>query len=77
MSAQPIPITKQEELAQKKRRAEFRSDALYIAGSLLVTAGVSLVHISWGLVTGGCFCMLLPLLELATGFIRGLKTPRR
>ena len=77
MSAQPIPITKQEELAKQKRRAEFRSDALYVAGAVLVTTGVCMVRISWGLIAGGMFCMLIPLLELATGFIRGLRTPRR
>lgn len=76
MSAQPIPIaTKQEELA-KRRRAELRSDVLYIAGALMVTLGVSLFHIRWGLIAGGSFCMLLPLLELATGFIRGIRGSR-
>lgn len=77
MSAQPIPITKQEELAKKKRRAEFRSDALYVAGAVLVTTGVCNLRLSWGLIAGGSFCMLIPLLELATGFIRGLRMPAK
>lgn len=84
MSAQPIqPIrpsvtperAKQEELAKKKRRSELRTDALYIVGALLVTAGIATLRISWGLIAAGFFCMLLPLLELATGFIRGLRIP--
>jgi len=83
MSAQPIPIAaKQQEELAKRRRAERRSDVLYVVGALMVTAGVSLFRIRWGLIAGGFFCMLLPMLELATGFIRGIRalrttTPRR
>lgn len=81
MSTQPIrPLptperSKAEEIAKKKRRAEIRTDALYVAGALLVTAGVAKIRPSWGLIAAGFFCMLLPLLELATGFIRGLRMP--
>lgn len=78
MSTQPLQMPAarptKEDLAKAKRRSEFRNDALYVAGALLVTAGVSLVHISWGLMAGGFFCMLLPLLELASGFIRGVRS---
>ena len=85
MSAKPISISDldrqrgKEEILKAKRRAEFRSDALYVAGAVLVTTGVSMVRIRWGLIAAGFFCMLLPLLELATGFIRGLRNvqPRR
>jgi hypothetical protein len=75
MSAQPVPIDKQQEEVKRRRRAEFRSDALYVAGALLVTAGMAMIRIRWGFIAAGLFCMLLPLLELATGFIRGLKAP--
>lgn len=66
---------KQEEAAQAKRRSELRSDALYIVGAMLVTAGVAMVRVKLALMTAGAFCLLFPLLELATGFIRGLRIP--
>jgi hypothetical protein len=74
MSAQPIPIAKQEQIA-KKQRADFRSDALYVAGAVLVTAGVALIRVRLGLIVGGCFCLLLPLLEIVGSFIKGLRRP--
>jgi hypothetical protein len=79
MSSQPIqmPIPKQEELAKAKRRAALRSDLLYLAGAVLVTIGVGLIRVKFGLITAGGFCLLPPGLELASGFIRGLRTQRR
>ncbi len=76
MSAQPIPISKLEELTKRKRAAELRSDVLYIAGAVMVTVGLGMLRIAAGLIAGGCFCLLLPCLELATGFIRGLHAWR-
>ncbi len=74
MSAQPIPIDKLQ-LEAKRRRAEIRSDALYVSGALMVSAGLGLIRVHFGLIAAGGFCLILPCLELATGFIRGLKAP--
>jgi hypothetical protein len=77
MSTQPIPIAKPEEMKKAKRRAELRSDLLYVAGALLVTSGVAMIRVKLALMTAGGFCLLFPMLELATGFIRGLRVPPR
>ncbi|HEY3972332.1 MAG TPA: hypothetical protein VGM18_04960 [Candidatus Sulfotelmatobacter sp.] len=80
MSAKPVSISdlggqnEKDKLLKAKRRSELRDDVLYVAGALLVTAGVGLLRISWAFIAAGFFCMLLPLLQLATGFIRGLRS---
>lgn len=74
------PKQKQEEIAQKKQRAERRSDVLYIIGAALVVAGIAMIRAKFALITAGAFCLIFPVLELTTGFIRGLRaplTPRR
>lgn len=86
MNPQPIPIRpkqpqtpdEQARAAAKKKaaRAEFRKDALFIAGSLLCTAGAGMVRIWLGFLTAGFFCLLTPSLDLAIGFIRGLRAAR-
>lgn len=79
MSAAPVPISTNKQLtageAQKlqlKRQAR-RSDLLYIAGAALVTAGVGLVKLKFAPIAAGAFCLLPPLLELAIGFVRGVR----
>lgn len=67
------PQIRKEEQEQKAKKAARRSDVLYFAGAALVTAGVSMIRIRYGLITLGAFCLLLPMLELATSFIRGLR----
>ena len=80
MSAQPMPASPQirkEEQERLRRRSERRSDVLYFAGAALVTVGVGMIRIRYGLIAAGTFLLLLPLLELATSFIRGLRGQRR
>lgn len=76
MSAQPISIARQEELAKEQKRASLRSDVLYVSGAALVTAGVAMIRVKFALMTAGAFCLLLPMLELAAGFLRGLRPLR-
>ncbi len=77
MSAQPIPIAKQppskEEAAKAQRRASFRDDAMYIAGAVLVTVGAGMVRPWAAFFAAGVFLLLIPVLQLVTGFIRGLR----
>jgi len=81
MSTQTIPIDRREELVkakeQQKRQAQ-RADCLYLAGAVLVTAGVALCRWRFAPIAAGVFCLLPPLLELASGFVKGLRVvPRR
>lgn len=48
-------------------------DILFVGGAVLVVAGVAVRSIASGLITGGVFLLLAPLLNLVQGFIRGLK----
>jgi hypothetical protein len=48
-------------------------DVLYISGSFLVVLGCSLHSLATGLVLGGIFLLFAPVLEIVSGFIRGLK----
>lgn len=76
MSSSPVPINRQqrEQLEAKARaRSSWRADALYICGAALVSAGVGLVKVQFGLIAAGGFCLLLPVLELTSSFIRGLR----
>lgn len=67
-----------ERLAELQRRREFRTDVLYIAGSSAVSMGLAMVRPYLGIIAIGLFCLLPPVLELASGFIRGLRPgPRR
>jgi hypothetical protein len=83
MSARAVSINdrqlspeKRHELEQVRRRKSWKDDALYLAGALLVTAGLAMIRIQFALLVAGGFCLLFPLLELATGFIRGLRAPQ-
>jgi hypothetical protein len=75
--ASPAEKAKREkeaaEAAKAKRRNELRQDSLYIAGAVLVTIGVGMIRVKFALMTAGAFCLLFPLLEVASGFIRGLR----
>lgn len=73
MSAQPVPISKHEEVAQAKRRASFREDAMYLAGAVLITAGAGMIRPWAGLFAAGFFFLLVPMLQIVTGFVRGLR----
>lgn len=78
MSTQPVPINhlrQSDEMKAKQKRAARRSDALYVAGAVLVAAGLGCIRLYLAPIALGAFCLLLPLLELATGFIRGLRAP--
>jgi len=79
MNVQPITVNRQqqtEELKAKQKRAGQRSDALYIAGAVLIAAGLGWIRICLAPITLGVFCLVFPVLELATGFIRGLRRTR-
>lgn len=80
MSTRPISIDRQEQLHQAReaaKRQAARSDYLYLAGAVLVTAGVALVHWQLAPIAAGVFCLLPPLLELASGFIKGTRMTQR
>jgi len=49
-------------------------DTLFISGALLVTLGTAIKSPTTGLIVGGSFLLLAPLLNLVQGFIRGLKS---
>jgi hypothetical protein len=78
MSAKPIPfpINEKQEQVERRKKAEGRSDTLYIAGAILVAAGVGMIRFYLAPIALGFFCLLLPALELATGFVRGLRAPQ-
>jgi hypothetical protein len=73
MSAQPMPRPVPEQEIERRKKHSNKADVLYVVGALLVTAGVSLIKVHYGLIVAGGFCMLMPLLELAVGFVRGIK----
>jgi hypothetical protein len=80
MSTQPIPIAANQQqqaaaLLKKQQRSARRSDALYVAGALLVAAGLGCIRFYLAPIALGVFCLIFPGLELATGFIRGLHAP--
>ena len=75
----PVPINRQQqtdELKAKQKRAAQRSDALYIAGAVLIAAGLGWIRLYLAPIALGVFCLVFPVLELATGFIRGLRRTR-
>ena len=73
MSSNPVPIDRQTREQQVRARASRRADALYICGAALVSTGVAHVKVEFGMIAAGGFCLLLPVLELASSFIRGLR----
>jgi hypothetical protein len=73
MSSSPVPINQQKREQQARARASWRADALYICGAALVATGLGLVKVRFGLIASGGFCLLLPVLELTSSFIRGLR----
>lgn len=66
-------VSAEEKKKQMQRQAR-KSDALYIGGSVLVTVGVILFSVRAGLIVGGAFCLFLPMLEVLSGFVRGLRS---
>lgn len=62
---------------EQRRKAGRRSDLMYVSGAGLITAGVGLFRIRYGLIAAGVFLLLPPLLELASGFLRGLRYTAR
>jgi hypothetical protein len=79
MSTQPVsisqPTTQAEDAKIQRQRAERRSDALYIAGGVLISAGLGFVRFYLAPIALGIFCLVFPALELITGFIRVLRAP--
>jgi hypothetical protein len=63
---------KRKELAAKLR-SNFH-DSLYVSGSLFVIAGVALVSRPGALIATGGFLLLAPVLEIVSGFIRGVRS---
>ena len=76
MSAAPTPQPISDPAKKKLKRAEIHADVMYFAGAGLVTLGVSLRNIPAGLVTLGAFLLLMPLLQLASSTIKGLRVGR-
>jgi hypothetical protein len=77
MSTSPLPVRRMPDTAEQKQhrdRAALRSDAMYFAGAWLMSAGAWLFRHWVGLVVFGLFLALPPLLELASGFLKGLRS---
>lgn len=74
----PVSIGDQDERARRLKdqiaRQAMRSDALYVAGAVFVTAGTGFFNWKVSLIVGGLFFLLPPLLELASGFVKGLRS---
>jgi hypothetical protein len=74
--AVPSPDRKRDDAELKaaaKKRAERRSDVLYIAGAALITIGAGMIRIYLAPIAAGCFAMLLPMMEVVTAFVRGVR----
>jgi hypothetical protein len=50
-----------------------KADVAVVVGSILVVAGVTLWSRPAGLATAGGFLLVIPALEILSGFIRGLR----
>jgi hypothetical protein len=59
--------------ADQKKSWLDRSDILYIVGAALVVIGVALIRAKLASIAAGVFCLVFPVLELASGFIKGLR----
>jgi hypothetical protein len=46
---------------------------MYVTGAVLVTAGAAMIRPWAALFAAGAFCLLVPMLQLVTGFVRGLR----
>ena len=77
----PVSIGDQDQRAKRLRdQAECqarRSDALYVAGGACVTIGVGFFDWKISVIVAGLFCLLPPMLELASGFVKGLRATSR
>lgn len=51
-----------------------RKDLLFLLGGVLVVAGVALTNRSHALIAAGGLLLVVPVLELLSGFIRGLRS---
>jgi hypothetical protein len=82
MSTQPQPFPaspqmQKEEKERKAARAARRSDAMYLGGAALVTAGAAMFQIRLGLIVAGAFVLMEPVIQIVVSFIRGVRTPSR
>jgi hypothetical protein len=78
MSAQPQAIDEKkidqkEKDLRAKKRMELRSDVLYIAGATLICLGLGGIRWYLAPIAAGCFAMLMPMMEVITAFVRGLR----
>ena len=48
-------------------------DALYVIGSLLIVTGFAFISRPAALIIAGSFLLLFPVLEIVSGFLRGLR----
>lgn len=46
---------------------------MFYFGAAMISIGVTILRPACGLITAGAFVVLLPLLEIASGFVRGLR----
>lgn len=62
-----------EELKAARRRQDLVADVAYVGGAALVVLGLALSG-RWGrpVEVAGAFCLLPPMLQLASGFLRGV-----
>lgn len=51
-----------------------RKDLLFLLGGALVVAGVAMWSVPRAFITAGGLLLIVPLLELLSGFIRGLRS---
>lgn len=51
-----------------------KNDLLFAAGGVLLVAGMALGSRPHALITAGILLLIVPVLELVSGFIRGLRS---
>ena len=49
-------------------------DILFVSGSTLIVIGTSIHHPTTGVIIAGCLLLIAPVLEIVSGFIRGLRS---
>lgn len=63
-----------ESTPPKKARLKLdKSDGLYLSGALLIVGGIALHSMGHALVAAGCFCLVFPICELASSFVKGVR----
>jgi hypothetical protein len=66
-------LPERERILAETKRHNAHSDALYVGGALLVSLGIGMIRIRYGVIAAGVLALIPPMLELASGFLKGLR----